>query len=158
MGRDEYSMVYNKYMVIGSKITVKYMLHSEANTPFRAFNIGVILDENESFNDTKDIGRWIEAGRCKYNVEGAHTGSMGVLPKIITKKFSAKKFFRVANPLDNIDTLGALVDYSPARHAFYDVFVNAVMGVQTQALYCATAMVTIDYICLMLDPKLLVQS
>lgn len=158
MGRDEYAGIYRKYMVVGSKITVKYMCHSENTTPYKGFVIGVNLTDETSLDYFSDVKRYIEAGRCRYNVEATHTAGTGILPKMLTRKFSAKKFFKVANPLDNIDDLGALFTEGPDKPAFYDIFASFLTGPHGTTIRCCTALVTIDYLVLMVDPYLLLRS
>lgn len=141
MGHDEWSSFYNHYTVLGSKITVTFS-NQHANDPMVA---GVFLNDDTALASSS-VTSLIENAKGPYcHLDSA--GGTGV--RRLTKKFSAKKFFK-CDVKDRTD-LKASFGTNPSEEAYFLVWTAAMnTGSDPSAVY---ATVKIDYIVLMSEPK-----
>lgn len=151
LGHDEWSNFYNHYVVIGSKISVKYVYSATNANEGQA--IGVYLSDDTSY--PSDMNNLIEQGLGKYRVMGAASYSAPSAPTIVNK-FSAKKFFNVTDIKDNVGRLGAAFNANPQEQANYIIWVGALDP--TSDLGQTYILVTIDYIVAVMEPKALTTS
>lgn len=144
MNFDTYAALYHKYTVLGSKLTMKYICHQGGTTTGVPMIVGVMTNDDETETAYSNIHALIENGRIKYNVEAQSVDSYSGKPKVITKYFSAKKFFRVRDVVDN-HQLGALVTQNPSQHAYFDIIAGRFLGTSGTML-TVSGIATIDYL------------
>jgi len=156
LGFDQYSIFYNHYVVLGSKITVRWIAENPDSNDRNAILCGVKLTDDptsiapsgSNFDNLSERGMSYRIMIPNdQNVMTVRTGA----------KFSAKKFFNVKDVKDNVPRLGAAVTGNPPEEALYQLWFcsandAAVSGVIMQAF------VTIDYIVQFSEPKDIPQS
>lgn len=144
MGFDQWAQLYNHYIVVGAKITIK----SLAGTLSSAAAIGCYISDDTSLPYTSLDG-FIEAKRGSWRTMSFQRTAISLYTN-----FSTKKFFNVTDVKDNFDRLGALVGENPSESAFFNIYYVDLNGDTTSV----NAMVTIDYIVDFSEPKDMVQS
>lgn len=150
---DMWSTLYNHYVVCGAKITVTFV--ADGSTTLVPLIFGVALTDDTTSTSTPSV--LMENGTTGYRVttpNGANT--QGHMPRM-SKTFSAKKFFSIVNPMDNVARIGAGISADPTEVAFFAVFVGALPDV-AQDLAAMTMMVVIEYFAIFSEPKEQVQS
>lgn len=146
MGYDEWALLYNHYIVLGSKVSVQFL---QDGSPTGAVAVGVYLDDTSSSGYTS-ADEYIEAKK----------GSYCLIPfgdrrnRTCTSRFSAKKFFKVKDLQDNMTRLGAPVGTNPDEEAMYHIWMQCYNST-TDTLQ---VQITIDYIVEFSEPKSLAQS
>lgn len=149
MGRDQWALLYNHYVVIGSKMRC-YITATNTNTV--GMTIGCQLNDDSTLTYT-DIEGAIEARKGKFCQLGLPTGG-GAKAKI-GANFSAKKFFNVKNLKDNFDRLGGAIASNPNEDATFILWYQSMDGATTTN---AQITVIIDYIVLFSEPQDLARS
>lgn len=149
MGRDQWALLYNHYVVIGAKIRI-YIEAAAANTI--GMMIGTQLNDDATLTYT-DIEGAIEARKGRFCQLGLPTG--GAAKCKISANFSAKKFFNITNMKDNYDRLGAAIGASPSELACFILWQQSLDGATTTN---ANITVIIDYIVLFSEPADLARS
>ena len=147
MGFDQWANLYNHYVVVGARLTVRFMNASgdaSANPPYYA---GVMLTDQSSFP-------YSNSSAVVESRKGISRMGAWLFPLRLTQNFSARGFYNLTDVKDNFDRIGAAVTASPAEEAFFQVWVQPV-GSQTITL---TADITVEYICKFSEPKDLAQS
>lgn len=143
MRHKEMSAFYADYVVLGSKITVRQMGSQATSEP--AAVLWIYLDDNPTtgaLNYFQDI----ENGKCSY----ALTNETGTKKQtILSRKFSAKKWFNVSNVKDNVSRIGANCNSNPADEAYFVVNYQAIDATTTAD---TNVMVIIDYIVMYSQP------
>lgn len=155
MGFDQWAGFYNHYVVIGSKITVKWQL----GTPNEGLNVIFV-----GTKITDDAGPIITTGNLFENLSERgfsykmfNPNSNMIRPVTTRSSYSPKKFFNVANVKDNFDRLGALVTANPTEQAVYQLWYANSRDVSLGGVLMQ-AFVTIDYIVMFSEPKDIAQS
>lgn len=147
MGHDTWESLYNHYVVLGSKISVRLMPTSTSNTaPGIA---GIYLTDSTSVPYTVPSS-FLEAKKGTYT----HI-SPGInrLP-VVKSFFSAKKYFNVTDVKDNLRSIGAAFGANPTESANFVIW-YATLDASTQAM---SLVITVDYILAVSEPKDLTQS
>lgn len=159
MGMDQWSVIYNKYTVLGAKITMEW-------SPLTAANIvpgryGVLLSSDtagtsdftsiNNLMESKLVGRNIRTFGVVYNANDVKKNS-------ITKTFSAKKFFGKVNVVDGSANTGEtgdgiLTGTNPGNEVFFIPWAAAMASGQDPGV--ATFTIIIDYIVMFSDPRTL---
>lgn len=147
MGFDQWSLLFNHYVVLGAKMKVRFMNESGSTSAMPPYYCGVLITDQVAFPYTNSSSV-IEAQK------GNSKMSQWIYPSFITQNFSAKKYFNVTDVRDNFDRLGASVTANPQEGAYYQIWM-APVGSQTAAV---TADITIEYIVEFCEPKDLAQS
>lgn len=139
---DTMASLFNHYLVLGSKMTLK--VRAANAVPYYC---GIYLTDAGSISYTT-ASEFISAKHGTYKV--------GVTDKPcdLVAKYSAKKFFNVTDVKDNSTKLGALVTANPTEAAYFCVWVQAMSGGTTTV----TLDVTIDFISSWSEPKDLAAS
>lgn len=145
--RDTWAQLYNHYVVLGSKITVIYGTSGDTQSNNQV--VGVLLGDQNTAGYT-DYTEFIEAGKGTYKVLSDQRNA-----KYAVAKYSAKKFYQVANVSDNVDRLGAAITANPTEEAFFHLWSQS--QDKSSTTYCPVT-VQIDYIVKFSEPKLLSQS
>lgn len=141
MGHDTWASLYNHYVVLGSKITIKVAPKIVASTSM----VGVLLTDAAT-PPYSDSDTYQEARKGSVRMISEEQGK----PVTLVSKFSAKKFFNVKDVKDNVNRLGADSNVSPTEQAYYIIWVQSKSGT-INADY--TVIVQIDYIVSYSEPK-----
>lgn len=150
-GFEQWSQFYNHYVVIGSKINVRFTLASLTTDTGGMMVCGVSLTDDVT--STSSLTLLLEQSQTR-KTTGVFNFNNN--PRSASKGYSAKKFFNVTNISDNWSRLGALVTASPNEEAYFSVYVgNANAAIDPPTLTC---LATIEYICMFSEPKELPES
>lgn len=142
MGFDQWSLLYNHYVVLGAKITVQMIVDNSTTIPAV---YGIYLSDSTSTTYTD----WQSYREARKGTMIPIQGNAGQTIKPCTGKFSAKKFYNVADVRDNFDRMGALTAANPNEGAYFICwYQNQTGGTDTQSF-----MVTIDYIVEFSEPR-----
>lgn len=135
-GFDQLMPLYDHFVVVGSKITIK-MAHPNESPILLSV---ALKDSSTNESSAED---YTEGRNCKYTIVPSH--ERGTL----TQTFSPKSFFTIRNPTDEKDLYGTITS-SPTEQAFYHIACSAPDGVDV--LGCTiTAM--IEYVVKFIEPK-----
>lgn len=145
MGFDTWSSIYNHYVVLGAKISVK-TLHTAQDDAIT----GIYLTDESTTPTYVDYTGFMEARRGTTRM----ISSNQIKPAYTLGKYSTKKFFNVTDVKDNFDRLGSLVTTNPTDQAYWVLWFQALNA----ATVGATHIVTIDYIVEFSEPKDMEQS
>lgn len=142
MGRDQYAGFYKRYVVIGAKITVRFICQEDntaTNSPNDTTNVGIttIADTGDTIIQPTEF---MENNRTTY---GVVTPSKPI--HTITKYFSPKTFFGVSKVIDEED-IGAYFGTNPVNTALWQLkFWPTNTGVDRMV----SANVMIQYVCIL---------
>lgn len=146
MGFDELMVNYNHFTVIGSKITVTFT--GQTNT----YVCGIAVDASSA--NTSTSGEELkERQRTIYRIMPTNVGGAGKC--VLTKRFSAKKFFHVKAIVGESQYKGT-ASTSPTEQAYFYVWAGADDG--TTATQTIQASVHIEYMVVFSEPKTVGQS
>ncbi len=151
MGHDQWAAIYERYTVLGSKITVTYTPSGTSNV--NGSYMGVTLSGSVApLGNYTDIDNILESKLTSATRTVGNTLSNG-FPRArdlsVSKTFSAKKFFGVRDVQDGA-ALSAQVGANPSRDAYFGVWTAAVDGGDPGSI---SMRVQIDYIVLFKEPK-----
>ena len=90
MNRDIYAAVYNRYCVLGAKLTLKYMLHNGGANTTEPLVVGVLVNDEILESSTVGITNLIENGRLSYKIEALNSASTSGTPKELLSIFQLK--------------------------------------------------------------------
>lgn len=148
MNFDQWSALYNHYIVVGSKINVFFC--GDGGSSNVSLIYGCALTDDATV--TTSPATIMENGTTKYRITTAAANYAQKRAPMMTQKFSCKKFFNITNPLDNITRLGAPITADPTEQALYSLFVGPLPD--TAADIGATSLsVVIDYFVIFSEPK-----
>lgn len=156
LGFDQWSLYYNHYTVIGSKVYAQFSSASTTNQAGQSV-IGIYLADDTIVPTTPSL--MIEQGLSKWKYMPHQLQAQSAKDLMITNTFSAKKFFNLTNVKDNQDRIGALTEPSganPNDEAFFIIYTGGVSGLVDPVPL--TIDVTIEYITMFSEPKSLPQS
>lgn len=146
LGYDQYSPFYERYVVMGSRISCQF-LSREASEGIIA-SVQLDTQSAASLNILTEIENRNVAYRC---LAGYNSRS----PAVLKRTFSARKFFSVRDPPGD-PTLVALTSANPSNAAYYIVTCERMDGVSAMAE--VQILVTLTYSALLFDPKDIAQS
>lgn len=153
MGYDQWSAIYEKYTVLGSKITMKWNPLAVANlTPGR---FGILLStDTVGVTNFSTINSLLESKLIgnAYKTFGPYDSATNNRACTTTKKFSAKRFFGKVNVVDGSANT-ALTSTNPGNEAYFIPWVAAIASAQDPEV--ATFTITIDYIVQFSNPRIL---
>lgn len=156
MGFDQWAGFYNHYVVVGSKITVKWISEAPLSSETNAMIVGVKLTD-----DTTPIlsggQAWDNISERGFSKRIMIMNDQNVKPVTTIAKFSPKKFFNIANVKDNVLRIGAPVTSNPTEEAIFQLWFCSANDTVVSA-YIIQAFVTIDYLVLFSEPKDIAQS
>lgn len=147
MGYDQWSTLFNHYVVVGSRINVAMTGSEPANANPSVF--GVYLTDSTTVPYTD----WTEFKEAKKGTQRTMQGGRTTALSC-GSKFSAKKFYNITDIKDNVDRLGADILTTPAEQALYCIYYQ----VLNNLTITQTFLVTIDYIVDFSEPRDLTQS
>lgn len=144
-----WSTMYQRYCVIGSKISARIAFHNNDGLPTQ---VGVMLENTPALISTTNTDLLERTGRCQVLTLNPYVNG-GQTNRNVVCKFSAKKFFNIQDIKDNQSRIGSPFGDNPAdvNSAFYILWHKATLGGNTSAV----AVVKIDYIALVSEPRLL---
>lgn len=141
MGHDQWLALFNHYVVLGSKITMKFCDSDNTVTPA---HVGLYLSDGKTLSYSTGY-EYIEARKGQYRMMVPNQGKA----LILRNKFSAKKFFNVKDVKDNTMRLGAAMGASPTEQAYYHIWFQTIDASTNTMRY----IVEIEYIVLFSEPK-----
>lgn len=147
MGHDTMASLYNHYVVLGSRITIRWA--QLGSTTANDMMVGCYLND-DSATSYSTFTSIVEArkGHYKFLVQQRNQ-------QITMCNYSAKRFFNVKDVKDNLDRLGAAVNSNPTESAKFICWAESRDGTTTNT---ATLIVTIDYIVAFSEPADLLPS
>lgn len=149
MAWDNWKALYNHYVVVGSKITVKVSAqHNAARTPTV---VGLYLADDSTIPYTSYDGL-IESRKGTYTFVQIAQDTVQTL----TNTFGAKKFFNLTDVKDNVQRIGTTTEADPTEQAIYYIYSQSI-GMAGTSLDL-NIIVTVDYIVDFSEPKDLAQS
>lgn len=148
---DQLALFWNKYTVLGSKITVKVVPRPSTTGVIPGAYCGVVLDDNNTLNSANESAL-IENGKGTYRYINASYGASGYAK--LHCKFGAKEFFSKRSPGDD-DTITSTFVSNPSDQAYYLIWVSCP---QTTSVIDFSVSVTIDYIVRCHEPRDIAQS
>lgn len=151
MGYDQWTTLYNKYVVLGSKIIVRMIPNFNGVGQIGSGVAGVHLSDGPT-PPYSTANEYIESRKGTWRIINWNGGLLDISQTIMVSKFSAKKFFNVKDVRDNQD-LRSTTGKNPDTRAYFIVWLDSPM-VDTQY----SAIVTIDYIVSFSDPVNLPKS
>jgi len=160
MGHDQWKELYNHYTVVGSRISCNVLASTpstSAPTQMAPFVCGLNLTDTPTppYTGAQATSQFIESKKGTWKIMGTGPGGRG--SQRITSKFSCKQFFKIANPSDNTERVGAQMGASPTETADYVLWVQS-FGATPPGDNTIYVNVTIDYAVIFGEPKDLVQS
>lgn len=148
MGHDTWKTMYNHYVVLGARISVRWSVDTSSQTTNNCM-VGVMLNDDSTIGYSNYDGI-MEARKGSSQMIHIQRGQ-----KINSCNFSAKKFFNVKDVKDNLTRLGAATGASPTEFARFIVWAQSLDQSTTNTVDFVT---TIDYIVSFSEPKELAQS
>lgn len=151
LGHDEYAIFYNHATVLGSRIKVRFVPTSAASATGNALvSIALQADDTASAIITTQM---IERSGVNWRVMGTSYANAGNC--VLTKNFSAKRFFGVDDVKDNTNLRGTF-GANPADQAYYHVSAAPTeLAASASEVDC---IVEIEYIALLSERKALLSS
>jgi len=150
---DQYTPMYNHYMVLGSKIRASGHMASASTGNISNGRLTLRLLSTVGSPDTPDsIVDLLEAQNT--TSVPIHNQAAGMATKWVTKGFSARKYFGVKDIRDNHE-FGAYYNANPTTSAYFNV---VVMGAAAGTLNTSYVTIIIDFIALFSQQKMVADS
>lgn len=155
LGFAEWAAIYTHYTVLGSKATLRPTASTSSNVVPMYY--GMIKSTSSvpttTFSSIHNLLESKTSGGYKVCNNQASANTDGSQNKTsIVKKFSARRDFGVNSVRDTQGVFGALVTASPVSQFYYNPWAASVNGNDPGA---QTFTITIDYIVMYRDPKVL---
>lgn len=150
LGFDQWMTFYNRFTVIGAKITAVFATNDAANNTALQVSGIILRNTTGALGSTDQI---MEQPDCNYKYLGQPTSANGIVR--VSKSFSAKKWFTVKDVLDE-DDLSGDASTDPVEQAYFTVWTGA--QVLTTNPQPVAVNVIVEYVAVLHDPKLLSQS
>ncbi len=144
LGRDQYAALYNKYCVIGSKMTVKMNVYWPAAGEIAPLFCGITVDDDDT--STPLIEDMVERNRTKWKIVRCNSGAT------VSTKWSAKQAFGGTTGLLQNSDATALEGTNPTKQMYYHVMFSNEMNQATFAPRFSFVVI-IDYITVWFDLK-----
>lgn len=150
LGFDEMALFYDHYIVIGSKITAKFISIGSGSTT-NCCMVGVRL--NDSSTVTASYQTVMEQANNRYKFL---SNSGALQSQTCTKTYSPRKFFGIKDINDNRSLLGASMSANPNEDAMFHVYAAPFDTATNPA--ALNVLVTIEYIAVFSERKSLLSS
>lgn len=141
MGHDEYMILYDKYRVVGAKISATFVSNTTDQT------VGIFMDQTNII--PAQFSTMLEQKKTQYRYLTAAADR----PITLTKYWSAKKFFGKFRAMG--DDNRAQNGFNPAATAYFIIFQSNGFGGDPNQV---SVLINIEYIVLYTSPKQLVGS
>lgn len=148
MGFDQMAALYNHYLVLGSKITIRAMPDQNGDINSAVFGVYVSDDTSTPYTDYTGF---IEAKRGVYKCIANQRNQIS-----LKYGFSTKKFFNISDVKDNRSTLGASIGSNPSEEAYFILYYQNLESPGETSEH--NFLITIDFIAEFSEPKDLTQS
>lgn len=145
MGYDQWTTLFNHYVVVGSKITAKFQ--NSSDIPTTMCGIYLSADTTSVYSNWADF---IEADKGNYIQTSDSERSY-----VATEKFSCRRFFNLVDPKDGIGRVGAGIGNDPQEGAYFVIWIQAKDAASTSTV---NVTILIEYIIDFSEPKNLPQS
>lgn len=150
-GFDEWMTFYDHYTVVGSKITVQPAVFATVAAPSWW---GILISDDGLYASGRAVDDIVESAG-KPGMAGILSSQVGgVSNPNKTRKFSCKKFFRKKNIVGSADYRGTAAA-NPNEMGYYEVWACGLGATDGDTF---KALVTIDFLAVMTEPKILAQS
>lgn len=128
-GWDQWTALYNHYVVLGSKIRI-YQFGQDDTSTSKVFGfLGCYLgDDATNYTDYTTLIENRMGRFCRATSDSSLSR--------LTHTFSTKKFFNVKDVKDNLDRLGANVSSAPTELANFKVWAQPTNKTSSQTFYC----------------------
>jgi hypothetical protein len=154
MAFDTWKQIYQYYHVLGSKITVQALPPTTNGVP-GYFGITLTASPNDLVSTYgNNVNAMLESKLTTSSRFLSGNSNSAVAPTVISKTFSAKKFFTRRTIVDD-DSLGAVVSNNPINQAYFTLWAASVNGSDPGL---QTYQVKIDYIVRFHEPQLMQQD
>lgn len=140
MGWDQWTNLYNHYVVLGAKMTIKVLPDSDNVSPCV---IGTYVTDGTTVPYSTP-GSFIEAKRGPYRLFKATDRVVSLV-----QKYSSKKQFNITDVKDNMDRIGAPVTADPTEEALFNIWFFTMDNTTASP----NLFVSIDYIVEFSEPK-----
>lgn len=151
MGRDEWSVAYDHYTVLGASIKCTF-LSQGTGIDTSSFLGGILLDDDSTA--ITNPAALMEQGKARYKLITNNSASKSYA--IVRHYYNPRKFFGVKDMKDNRDMLGAQFAANPTENVHFRVFVAPFDN--SADLADQEVLVQITYKVLLTEPKNLLQS
>lgn len=140
MAHDQWAILYNHYVVLGSKITFTVINDSTVSPAY----VGVYLNDGTTLPYT--VGDdFVEARKGQYRLIQQNNPATIKL----TQKFSTKKYFNVADVKDSLGRLGSSFFNNPTEQAYYSLWYQTLDASSDTIRFS----VVVDYIVQFSEPR-----
>jgi len=144
MGFDQFAGIYERYLVLHSKLVIKNLAPGAAANA-APVAIGVLLSKDASIA-YPSVDALMEQGQSKYILGSCNHWIYSDAGTIRSKKYDPRSFFAVVDPQDIQDEIGAVVTSNPSSLAYFNIWYGQTpSGVDAASL---TITVEIEYTCL----------
>jgi len=140
MGWDQWSALYNHYVVLGAKMTLKVLPSASSTSPCI---IGTIVTDGTAVPYSTP-GSFIEAKRGPYRLFKATDRVVSLV-----QKYSSKRQFNVVDVKDNVARIGSPVTADPAEEAMFNIWFFTMDNTTASP----NVFISIDYIVEFSEPK-----
>jgi len=138
LGHDQWSQFYEKYTVLGSKITAEFI--SAENGSTAVGTVGISLTENTAFSPSLTELR--ERGDNCWGMLGSFDGKNA--SRKLSKTCSVKKWKGIKNLLNEDRLMGECTSANPAEQLHFQVWQSAVRGTDDPG--ACEVLITLEYI------------
>lgn len=147
-GFDEWMAVYQHYTVVGSKCTMRWLPSSATSKVPSAYGVAVTDTTTFPHTSLSDVIESVEGGQTWRSAGGIGMASKGSTP-VITRKFSAKKFFGTRDIIGEAGYKGTDAA-NPIEDANFIVWATGCAAAEPDAL---CYQVTIDYVAVLTERR-----
>lgn len=147
MGFDQWAALYEHYIVLGAKCTIKFSMNAASSTTQNNNCICFLGLKPANTQVVTNIVTMMEQNKFKYKTL---TGSTAQPFCVLKKGYSPRKYFGISNPRDDSD-LRAAVTANPVENAYFEIGVGSTTGVTNHQT--VEAFVLIEYLCLFTEPR-----
>jgi len=155
MGFDQWSAIYERYVVVGSKINVQYGPQTVGSVAPGFYGISMYGTAGQliaTYPGNLDSVMESKLSGKIHTMAGNFNSA--ATPRTMNRTFSAKKFFGKANVTDDTD-IGATINANPLNQCYFGVWYGSSGGNDPGS---ASFKIMIDYIVLFHEPYLLPAS
>lgn len=147
---DTLATLWDRYIVVGAKITIKALGIETGSTSTQVGALGIVLDDDNTISTTYTTV--VEQSMGRHRILNSRAD---VKPSTVVSTFGAKKFFGFKDVKDNVEAYGANFGADPTRQAYFVCWLQSFNTSDSVAVNCVA---TIDYIVYCMEPKSLAQS
>lgn len=117
LGFDQWTGMYGLWIVLGSKITCRFLPVTESPTTLQPFIVGVYCDR---LSTPQTEARVIEQNKGRYAILPQSASR----PIILSAYYSPRKLFDLKQTMDNVTNLGGSPTVSPTQLSFFNIWVS----------------------------------